>query len=329
MEKDAVLPGEQPGTQSEWPTGDGRPPVAAAVRANLWSKLRKRRDWRIAALIIVGVLCLLAIAATVLLEGWVVPMIWRWGVRDYHTSFLYFVKAATGIVAAIFLASISFSPLIIFSPFWQIVSLYFDDADDQFQVKLAATKQAQHDAEEKLKVIEGQDDSTGLIQLVQYSRLQLDQYYTIAIRQTQQSFRYSVVAMWIGFVVMIGGIAPFVLPLINPSLRTEPSTSINVVIAAGGFVIELIAALFLWVYRSSIVQLTYFYNRQIYLHNVLLCYKIAATMKPDQEPKSLDSRALIIEKVLDSTWNIDRPEAPTSKGIRELITPAKAAAAAG
>ena len=300
--------------------------AASGDKKDLWSKLRKRRDWRVGALVIVAVLCLLAIVLTVLLEGWVVPRLWRWGFRGYEESFMYFVRVAVGIIGAIFLAISATFPLAIFSLFWQIVSLYFEDADDQLQVKLAANKQAQHDAEEQLKEIEAQSDPSGLIQLLQYSRLQLEQYYTIAIRQTQQSFRYSVVAMWIGFIVMIGGIAPFVFPLVNSTWRA-PSTSINVVIAAGGFVIELIAALFLWVYRSSIIQLTYFYNRQIYLHNVLICYKIAANMLPGQEPKSVDAKALIIQKVLDSSWNVDRPEAPSSKGIRDLLGGTKAAVA--
>lgn len=90
---------------------------------------------------------------------------------------------------------------------------------------------------------------------------------------------------------------------------------INVLIIAGGGIIELISALFLWVYRNSIAQLTYFYNRQMHTHNILMCYRIAHTMdKPD------DTKRHIVEKVLECTWVLERPAMQGAKGVSKLFS---------
>src|SRR6516164_2708244 len=74
---------------------DSSNPEANRTRTgNLWSKLRKRRDWRLGALIVATVICLLGITATVLIDWWVVPTIWRWGFQGYQTTFVNIVRAA-------------------------------------------------------------------------------------------------------------------------------------------------------------------------------------------------------------------------------------------
>ena len=79
----------------------------------------------------------------------------------------------------------------------------------------------------------------------------------------------------------------------------------------------LISALFLWIYRNSINQLNYFYNRQMHLHNVLVCERIAASMNEPDE-----TRRTIVEKVLSSTWDV-KPPSESGKGITKLITDIK------
>jgi len=75
----------------------------------------------------------------------------------------------------------------------------------------------------------------------------------------------------------------------------------------------MIAALFLWVYRSSIAQLTYFYNRQMHIHNVVMCYRMAASMK---EPDTAVGK--IIDKVLEQTWGVEQQPLPSGKVVSEL-----------
>mgnify|MGYP003561823226 CR=1 FL=1 len=98
--------------------------------------------------------------------------------------------------------------------------------------------------------------------------------------------------MWIGFVVIISGVGINFLPT---SIRTLFDVSnVRDIAIAGGTVIEIISALFLWVYRSSINQLTYFYNRQMDNHNVLVCQRIAETMDEPDETKKV-----IIERIME------------------------------
>jgi hypothetical protein len=115
-----------------------------------------------------------------------------------------------------------------------------------------------------------------------------------------------------------------VLPLeqLFPAKTVTSKADITVVAVAGSAFIEIIAALFLWVYRSSIVQLTYFYNRQMHIHNVVMCYRMASLMK---EPDS--TVASIVQKVLEQTWAVERPAAPSGKVLGEMFAKDSAKAA--
>jgi hypothetical protein len=287
-------------------------------------KFRNDRSWRLGAVIALSFVLILALAA----DAWIClqsfPHLWAWGFeRNRGLEWEAFLPYTVALLGCFFLfGAVITIPSVPFSGLWQVVSLYFDENEKDFKEKLDTAKQAQLAVEEELKEIE-HDDSTGLIQVVKYSRLQLEQYYTIGLRQTKLSFFYSILAMWIGFVMMLAG----TLPVIIPSLQPHPaggqaagqSFSVSVVVSAGGLVIELISAMFLWMYRSSIGQLTYFYNRQMHLHNILVCFRIAASMKKDDEPKALDAKGLIVEKVLESTWTVERPDAPSSRGLQDML----------
>lgn len=269
------------------------------------SILRIKKGWRIPALI----LSLLGVVVSLVGLGyiwfWIIPLVWKWGFIPL--SF----KAILAVFALFFLATLPiWLPIVTASIAKNIVGLYIEDQESEIKQKVHEVKEVQTDLESQLE----KEDTTGLIPLIRYSRVELEAYYTIGLSQTQRSFRYSVIAMWIGFIIIVGGIIHYVVPLeqfgINPV-----GTDINVLIIAGGGIIELISALFLWVYRNSIAQLTYFYNRQMHTHNILMCYRIADTMdKPD------DTKKLIVEKVLERTWVIERPAKQGAKGISKFFS---------
>jgi len=121
--------------------------------------------------------------------------------------------------------------------------------------------------------------------------------------------------MWIGFAFLIIGFSTYFLPVERIGLN-QPD-NINTALISVGAIIEFISALFLWVYRSSTGQLTYFYNRQMYTHSVVLCYKIAESMSKGGD----EAKQKIVEKVLERTWSVERPAPPNSKGIKDLIIP--------
>ena len=152
-------------------------------------------------------------------------------------------------------------------------------------------------------------DKSGLVPLLRYSRVQLEAYYRMGLTQTQRSFRHSVIAMWIGFAVIVGGLVVRIFDLTKFGL-IRPDANLGMLVIASGAIIEVISALFLWVYRTSIRQLTYFYNRQIYNHSVLISQRIAETMT-----SSDDIKKVIIEKLLDRSWALDLDALPSARHL--------------
>jgi hypothetical protein len=268
---------------------------------------RKKRTWRTSALII----CFLGIPLG-FLGVWyvwfrVIPIVWQWGFGPLSW------QAIPAILALSFLA---------FLPMWlpigpaigvkKILSLYLADQDAQLEEAQGKVRHAESMIETKTE----ESEKEGLMPLIRYSREQLEAYYRIGLSQTRKSFFNSVIAMWIGFIIIVSGILQYVVPLQQFGLN-PPSQDINVLVIAGGSITEIISALFLWVYRNSIGQLTYFYNRQMHIHNVLFCFRIAATME-----KSDDTKKLIVEKVMEQIWTPERPGLVGSEGLRKLIAKA-------
>lgn len=266
--------------------------------------LRINRRFRGPALLTLSCLLLLAFV-TLGYSCWYVatPIVWNWGFNPPSW------RGIISLLGVFYLGIIPFVPVALgLETINRIFRLYIEEQESAVKQKFSDLDIDQRAAEKALEA----NDKTGLIPLIQYSRLQLEAYYSIGLSQTQRSFRYCILAMWIGFAVIISGISLYVLPTTQQQAKMTIG-DIHIITIAGGVVIEIISALFLWIYRNSINQLTYFYNRQMYIHNVLLCDRIASSMaSPD------DTKRVIIERVLERGWNVERLSSP-GKGISKLI----------
>src|SRR3546814_11380074 len=69
-------------------------------------------------------------------------------------------------------------------------------------------------------------------------------------------------------------------------VSSDPDTLVLIT----GVVIEFIAAAFLWVYRFSIQQQTYYYRRQIRLHNALLAHRLTGDMTQAKDESRSEER---------------------------------------
>jgi len=174
-------------------------------------------------------------------------------------------------------------------------------------------KQTVHETEQEAINRLEQTDQAGLLPLLKYSRAQLDAYYEIGLNQTRRSFFNAVLAMWLGFALLLVGIALYVGPVEKLGL-TRPTQDFQILILAGATIIEFISALFLWVYRNSTAQLTFYYKRQMHSHTSILCFRMASTMQ-----QSDDAKRAIIDKVLDWTEMPQRPPLVGTKGLRSLL----------
>lgn len=245
---------------------------------------------------------LIPLAFVVVWFAWfkVLPGVWDWGFAEFS------LKSIFGGFAVFFLALLPiYAPIGAFLAVAYVMEIYADEAAKKVNLLLERGSTQQANAEDELAA----QDKTGLVPLLRYSRVQLEAYYGIGLSQTQRSFRYSIIAMWIGFGVIVSGIVIRVVDLDHFGLRPL-DTDVSTLIIVSGAIIEIISALFLWVYRSSVRQLTYFYNRQLYNHSVLMSQRIADTMTNADEVKKM-----IIEKLLDRSWTLEPDTLPSGKSL--------------
>ena len=255
---------------------------------------------RNAALVLSLSLFPLSIALIWFLWFKVLPIVWVWAFATFT------LKSVVGAFAVLFLAILPiYGPVGAFIATAYVLEVYADEAAKKIRLVVAHGSSLQSNVEDEL----AKHDRSGLVPLLRYSRVQLESYYAIGLTQTQRSFRYSIVAMWIGFAVILSGIVIRVIDLDRFGLRPLDG-DISTLIIVSGAIIEVISALFLWVYRSSVRQLTYFYNRQMYNHSVLMSQRIADTMKDSDEIKKI-----IVEKLLDRSWAFEPDTLPSAQAL--------------
>lgn len=223
-----------------------------------------------------------------------ITQLWNWGFTDGG-----FWSGVFSIFGAFFLITIPIVA-VVFLGIWfeNVFEIYANDAQKEFKERLKDIEKERISYEEKLE----KTDSELLIPLITYSKLELETYYKIGLNQTQKSYKHSIIAMWIGFAVIIFGLLLFIIPLkaFFPRFEIIPN-GIKSMTVASGIIIQLISAFFLWIYKNSMKQLTYFYNRQIFIHNSLFAFRVAQTMKNSDEAKKE-----IVSRILD--FNSNRKE---------------------
>lgn len=213
--------------------------------------------------------------------------LWNWGFTDGG-----FWSGFTAIYGALMLILVPLGLLSGFSSWIEdIFEIYANDAQKEFQKKIDEIDKERLTYEEKLE----KTDSELLIPLITYSKLELETYYKLGLSQTQKSYKYSIIAMWVGFILIIFGIIIYIIPSnILKIDNLEITEKVKFITIASGVVLELISGLFLWIYKNSITQLNYFYSRQIFIHNSLFAFRVAQTMKDSDEAKKE-----IVSKILD------------------------------
>ena len=251
--------------------------------------LKYTNKWfRLITIILTTVLFLtVIISASYFFCYYLLVKLWNWGFTDGG-----FWSGFTAIYGALMLIIIPLGLLSGFSSWIEdIFEIYANDAQKEFQKKLDEIDKERLTYEEKLE----KTDSELLIPLITYSKLELETYYKLGLSQTQKSYKYSIIAMWVGFLLIIFGIIIYIIPSnILKIDNLEITEKVKFITISSGVVLELISGLFLWIYKNSITQLNYFYSRQIFIHNSLFAFRVAQTMKDSDEAKKE-----IVSKILD------------------------------
>lgn len=257
--------------------------------------------WMIAALAFLSVLPVAYVCWFIF-----IPELWGWTFEAWW----HFLPAAFGFL------------FLFVMPIWaamiagSISNVLLDitlEAEDPEVVK--ARQSARESEEVAIQRFSG-TDTGDLLELLKNSRTDLEAYYTIGLNQSKRSFRHGVLAMWLGFILLLIGITMYIAPVEQLNITRPDPANFNMLIIGGAAIIEFVSALFLWVYRSTSIQLNNLYNREMHNHSVVICFKIATTIKDSD-----DTKKAIIDKILGREWSYQVPEPTGSKGMRDLITP--------
>lgn len=303
---------DQPSTAD----GVGSPPApsSAAAPARVGGKLRQRLtdylarrvarggNWGLVVWLVVLTLWLL-FAGSLVLVWFVEREIWFWAIaQPIRLLIAWFAMViALYLPGGVLLLAIEATGTAVDATF----------TGDALSVEDARRQLLKTEAE-AIERLESTDDAK-LLPLLRYSRAQLFEYYTMGLKQTRRSYVNAVIAMWLGFAILIGGVLLYIGPVEQIGLR-RPEADFKLLILASGSIVEFIAALFLWVYRSTTGQLTFYYRQQMQSHTAILSFRMASTMeRPDQAKK------IIVEKMLASTLQPERPAVIRGSGLAALV----------
>ncbi|PZU09617.1 MAG: hypothetical protein DI605_08040 [Sphingomonas sp.] len=269
-----------------------------------WLTPRLRRsNGMLAGLWGVILLAWILVVALVIVGGWLDLVIWRWSIKAPWRFLFSWVGLVLVYYPAIGIALGATNLTGV-----AVDATFVDDATDLTKVR-QRVRQTEQEAINKL----ASSDQAELLPLLRYSRAQLDEYYAIGLKQTRRSYLSAVVAMWLGFALLFAGVLLYIAPVEQLGLKRPPA-DFRAVILSSAAIVEFIAALFLWVYRSTTGQLTFYYRLQMQSHTAILAFRMAGTMK---EPD--DTKRHIVEAILHSTMTPERPSLIGGKGLAALV----------
>ncbi len=265
-----------------------------------WNRLVARHPGWTSVIVIIGITLMILAIVTIWYGVWTIRSWWYAGIQGILGAIVAMVCALFGTLALIGL----------------MMSLGTAWSRNAFSAESEALKQARDRAraveDAVLRELENKDEA-GLLHLQRYSRAQLEAYYQMGLQQTRRSFVNATIAMWLGFLILLAGISIYIGPFAGWGLKRPPG-DFNTIVLASATIVEVIAALFLWVYRSTIGQLTFYYRLQMRSHTSILCYRMADTME-DPDPAIRE----IIAHLLKTSLAPERPAANQSKGLRTLL----------
>lgn len=133
------------------------------------------------------------------------------------------------------------------------------------------------------------DKQPDVLDTIQLSLNQLTEYYTINKSQARSSFQFSVFAVVVGLLTLIGGISIFALGK-NPNLTRAAVTGI------GGTIAQFIGGAYFYLYNKSLAQLNYFYDQLVKIQHTMLSVKLCEQI---QDPgKQLEVREKLITALI-------------------------------
>ena len=177
-----------------------------------------------------------------------------------------------------------------------VISLLLKQKTDH-KVSQADMEEAKNAADiSRMKLQEGNKD---VISLMINNVSELREYYVISKRQANRVFSSTLWVCIMGFVVFIVGIIASAISGQNLAIYTTIS----------GCIIEVIAGLFFWLYRSTVAQLNLYHERLGRTEKYLTAMQLAEKISTEKQDETY---RYIIEAILrDSSNNTKHNDKPT------------------
>jgi hypothetical protein len=262
-----------PGGSLEVGESDGSDEEQGSHLAVGIAKWAARRGHLAGLLIVASVTFLLGLAISAVVLYHLVPVVWNWG---FSGSVWW--KIVLGILIAFYLVLAGiFPPMPGYILAGETIKAYLERDETELQLGIATLTSEQTALLSELD----NPQQENYVKIIRLSGLEMAKWTKTTLSQHRQSFFYAVLAMWIGFaVITVGVLSAFGFP--TQAVNGSP-TAVNVVVLASGALVELISALFLWVYRRSLEHFRYFYDQQMKSYRALMAYAITTSMTvPDK-----------------------------------------------
>ena len=176
------------------------------------------------------------------------------------------------------------------------LSLLFKQKTDH-KVSQADMEEAKNAADiSRMKLQDGNKD---VISLMINNVSELREYYVISKRQANRVFSSTLLVCILGFVVFIAGIIASAISGQDLAIYTTIS----------GCIIEVIAGLFFWLYKSTAAQLNLYHERLGRTEKYLTAMQLAEKISTEKQDETY---SYIIEAILrDSSNNTKHNDKPT------------------
>ncbi len=155
------------------------------------------------------------------------------------------------------------------------------------------SKAEEKEIENKLKTVEesiGVDDDIDIMKLMFSNLKELREYYVISKRQANKTFSASIFVCFLGVVI-------YSLGIVFTCLLNQDISLISII---SGTTVEIISALFFWMYSKSMSQLNIYHKRLSETEKYLITIQLVERISKE----SLDSELhFIIESILKNSIN--------------------------
>ena len=142
--------------------------------------------------------------------------------------------------------------------------------------------------EERKRITERLADTPkpDILDTIQLSLNQLNEYYTINKSQARNSFTFSVFAIVVGLATLVGGIWIFYF-------GESPRVELTAITSIAGVLSQFIGGAYFYLYRRSQEQLNFFFEQLVKMQDTMLSVKLCEQVQPPERQVELREKIIL------------------------------------